>query len=190
MKNLKLKINVGKLSLILIGVMVLLTAADLILKYVEVKYDWNFVVIPKIIWVESGCLNTGAAFSFLADEAWGRVFLIVITIIMTLALLVVFALLPERFVIMKIALALIVSGAIGNLVDRIMLGGVRDFVFVNMIFSAPCCNFADFWIVFGVIIAAIDMLFLNEYCVFPLTKKAKEAQRLQAEKEKEEKENK
>jgi hypothetical protein len=45
-----------------------------------------------------------------------------------------------------------------------------------MIVSWACCNFADFWIVFGIIIAAIDMLFLNEWAVIPLTKKARMAQ--------------
>ena len=38
------------------------------------------------------------------------------------------------------------------------------------------CNFADFWIVFGTIIAVIDILFINEWALIPLTKSAKEAQ--------------
>ena len=38
------------------------------------------------------------------------------------------------------------------------------------------CNFADFWIVVGGILAVIDMLFLNEISVFPLTKRARDAQ--------------
>ena len=48
------------------------------------------------------------------------------------------------------------------------------------------CNFADFWIVFGTIIAVIAMLFIDEWSVFPLTKSAKAAQ----EKRKQESENK
>ena len=38
------------------------------------------------------------------------------------------------------------------------------------------CNFAEFWIVFGTVLAVIDIMFLNEWALIPLTKKAKEAQ--------------
>lgn len=172
----KLKIHFGKVSAILIAVFVVLLAADLILKYCEEAFEWNFTVIPGFIWVESGYHNTGAAFSFLANTEWGRVFLIILTCIMVLAMCLCFLFLPERFVLLKLALAMIISGAVGNLVDRIAFGYVRDFVWVNMLFSEACCNFADFWIVFGVIIAIIDTLFLNEWAIVPLTEKAKAAQ--------------
>lgn len=180
----KFKIHFGKVSAILVAVFAVLLATDLILKHCEEAFDWNFTVIPRLIWVESGYRNTGAAFSFLADTEWGRIFLIVLTCIMVLAMCVCFLLLPERFVLLKLALAMIVSGAVGNLVDRIAFGSVRDFVWVNMLFSEACCNFADFWIVFGVIIAVVDCLFFNEWSLIPLTAKAKAAQ---AEREREEK---
>ena len=38
------------------------------------------------------------------------------------------------------------------------------------------CNLADFWIVIGVALAVVDLMFLNEWAVIPLTKKAKAAQ--------------
>lgn len=180
----KFKIHFGKVSAILVAVFAVLLAADLILKHCEEAFDWNFTVIPRLIWVESGYRNNGAAFSFLADTEWGRVFLIVLTCIMVLVMCACFLLLPERFVLLKLALAMIVSGAVGNLVDRIAFGSVRDFVWVNMLFSEACCNFADFWIVFGVIIAVVDCLFFNEWSLVPLTAKAKAAQ---AEREREEK---
>ncbi len=172
----KITIHYGKVSLILLAVFAVLLASDLVLKYVEEAFDWNFVVIPRLIWVESGYRNTGAAFSFLANEEWGRVFLIVLTIIMLLAMIAVFLLIPEKFVVLKLAIAMIASGALGNLVDRLAFGYVRDFVWVNMFFSTACCNFADFWIVFGVIIAAIDTLFFNDWAIVPLTARAKAAQ--------------
>ena len=46
-------------------------------------------------------------------------------------------------------------------------------MFGNMV----SCNFADFWIVFGTIVAIVDILFLNEWALIPLTKRAKEAQK-------------
>ncbi|MDE6849753.1 MAG: signal peptidase II, partial [Clostridia bacterium] len=169
-KKFKLKIHFGKVSAILIAVFAVLLTADLVLKFCEEKYDWNFTVIPKLIWVESGSHNYGAAFSFLSDTEWGRIFFIVLTFIMLAVMIAAFVLLPERFVGFKTALAMIASGALGNLIDRLAFGYVRDFVWVNIFGSWACCNFADFWIVFGVIWAVIDILFLNEWAVLPLTK--------------------
>ena len=80
-------------------------------------------------------------------------------------------------------MAMIIAGAVANLVDRVAFGYVRDFVWVNMLFSTACCNFADFFIVFGVIFAVIDFLFLNEWAIIPLTKRAKAAHELEKQRE-------
>lgn len=169
-------------------VFAVLLAVDLILKYCEEAYEWEFVFIPQLITVESGVRNSGAAFSFLSNAVWGQTFLIVLTFIMLAALIFGFLVLPERFVLLKLAIAMVASGALGNLVDRLMFREVRDFVWVNMIGGWACCNFADFWIVFGVIIAILDMLFFNEWSAFPLTKKAKARVATREEKERLEKE--
>ncbi|MDE5789043.1 MAG: signal peptidase II [Clostridia bacterium] len=174
-KKFKLKIHFGKVSAILIAVFVVLLTADLVLKYCEETYNWTFKVIPGLIYVEHGSRNTGAAFSFLSDTEWGRIFFIVLTFIMLLVMIAAFLLLPERFVGLKVALVMVAAGALGNLIDRLWLQSVRDFVWVNIFGSWACCNFADFWIVFGVIYAVIDILFINEWAVFPLTKTAKAA---------------
>ena len=174
-KKFKIKIHFGKVSAILIAVFVVLLTTDLVLKYCEEAYHWSFNVIPGLINVEYGSQNTGAAFSFLSDTEWGRIFFIVITFIMLIVMIAAFLLLPERFVGLKVALVMVAAGALGNLVDRLWLQYVRDFVWVNIFGSWACCNFADFWIVFGVIYAVIDILFINEWAVFPLTKTAKEA---------------
>lgn len=179
----KLKVNIGWKSLILIGVCVALILVDLLTKIFEEQDNWHFVVIPKLIEVVSGSRNPGCAFSFLANAAWGQTFLIVVTFIMLVALITLFVLIPERFLFIKIALTLIVAGAIGNLIDRIAFREVRDFVGINMFGSMVSCNFADFWIVFGTIVAVIDILFLNEWALIPLTKTAKEAQKKQKEAE-------
>ena len=176
MANKKFKLHFGKVSIILLLVCAALIAVDLILKHFEEVQGWDYVVIPGFIWVESGHRNPGAAFSFLADAAWGQTFLTVFSIVLLAALITAFVFIPDRFVLLKTAIAMIIAGAIGNLVDRVMFGEVRDFVWVNMLFSTSCCNFADFFIVFGVIIAIIDFLFLNEWALIPLTKRAKAAQ--------------
>lgn len=188
-KKFKLKVHFGKVSAILIAVFAVLLTTDLVLKFCEEKYNWNFTVIPKLIWVESGSHNYGAAFSFLSDTEWGRIFFIVLTFIMLGVMVAAFLLLPERFVGFKTALAMLASGALGNLIDRLAFGYVRDFVWVNIFGNWACCNFADFWIVFGVIWAVIDIMFLNEWAVLPLTKGAREAAKKRELAEKEKAEN-
>lgn len=181
--NLKLK------SLIYAAVVGILILIDLLTKFYEEKDGWNFNVIPKFIEVRSGSRNPGCAFSFLAEAAWGQTFLIVATFIMLIAVLAVFFVLPERFIIFKVSLSLIFGGAIGNLVDRLAFRQVRDFVDINMFGNMVSCNFADFWIVFGTVLAVVDILFFNEWAVFPLTKSAKEAQQKKQEEKKDKETN-
>ena len=174
----KLKVNIGLKSIILIGVCIVLVIIDLLTKIFEERDNWNFKIIPKFIEVEGGGLhrNPGCAFSFLADASWGQGFLIAMTFLLLIVLVAVSIFLPERFTFLKVALTLIVAGAIGNLIDRIAYRQVRDFVGVNMFGNMVYCNFADFWITFGTALAILDILFLNEFSLIPLTKKAKEAQ--------------
>ena len=172
----KIKFNICWKSLILIGVCVALVLVDLLTKIFEERDNWNFIVIPKLIEVESGSRNPGCAFSFLADAAWGQIFLIVMTFILLAVLIFTFVVLPEKHLLLKISLTLIISGALGNLIDRIAYREVRDFVNVNIFGSMAACNFADFWIVFGTIIAIVALLFVDVWAVFPLTKAAKAEQ--------------
>ena len=59
---------------------------------------------------------------------------------------------------MKIALVLVISGAIGNLIDRALLGYVRDFLYFILI-DFPVFNVADICVVVGVIILMPVLLF-------------------------------
>ncbi|MGN0805079.1 MAG: signal peptidase II [Candidatus Coproplasma sp.] len=175
-KERKLHISYGKAGLILTAVFAVLIATDLLLKYFAWRFEWEFTVIPKLIEVVPMQYNTGAAFSFLNDKAWAQTFFIVLTFIMLAVMIFGFLALPKNFIVLKTAIVLIASGAVGNLVDRLLWGCVRDFVDVWIFGNVACCNFADFWIVFGAILAVIDMLFLNDWSIFPLTKSAKKAQ--------------
>lgn len=177
----KLRVNIGWKSLVLIGVCIILILIDLLTKIFEERYSesWTFKVIPKFIEFEAGHRNPGCAFSFLANASWGQGFLIGMTFVLLALLIAVYVFLPERFIILKVALSMIVAGAIGNLIDRIAYREVRDFVGVNMFGNMVYCNFADFWITFGTALAILDIMFLNEWALIPLTKKAKEAQKKQ-----------
>lgn len=59
-----------------------------------------------------------------------------------------------------LALALILAGAVGNLIDRVRLGEVVDFLHFDLWggYSWPDFNFADTWIVVGVSLLVLDLL--------------------------------
>lgn len=181
----KLKPQIGVKSIILIAVCALLITADLLTKYYEEAFFWNVAIIEG--WIEIACRrNPGCAFSFLDENpAIGQPILITLTVLMLAVLIFIFIFTPERCTLLKTAVAIVTAGAIGNLVDRFMFREVRDFIGLNMLFNGDLvyCNLADFCIVIGAALAVIDLLFFNDWAVFPLTKRAKEAQKKRREEE-------
>lgn len=61
------------------------------------------------------------------------------------------------------AFSFILSGAIGNLIDRIFLGYVRDFIHVNISIMPYYFNFADAFLTVGVVLFIIEILFKREH---------------------------
>jgi len=59
--------------------------------------------------------------------------------------------------ISRIIGSLLIAGTLGNLIDRIIYGGVRDFINVN-IFDFPIFNFADIMLSIGVAIRIIQVM--------------------------------
>ncbi|WNC73340.1 signal peptidase II [Thalassotalea psychrophila] len=73
--------------------------------------------------------NPGAAFSFLADQGgWQRWFFTAIAGVVSIFLVVWMAKTPKQDKLIAISFALILSGAVGNLIDRMMFGYVIDFL--------------------------------------------------------------
>jgi len=109
--------------------------------------------------------NPGAAFGLFNTTAGSRVFL---SIIGLLALALIFYLLrrPESDSRLFVwALALVAGGAVGNLIDRIFLGVVTDFIWVwltpswRLVWPWPAFNIADIALVVGVGLMVPAMLF-------------------------------
>ena len=107
--------------------------------------------------------NYGAAFSFLSDAGgWQRWLFTGLASVVTLVLIVWLLRLPAREKLTAAALGLIIGGAIGNLVDRVMHGYVVDFIDVYYrAWHWPAFNLADSAITGGVILLLIDGLFLS-----------------------------
>lgn len=119
-------------------------------------------VLPYFDWYLAH--NKGAAFSFLADQSgWQRWFLAALTVgVSTFIFLWLKSLKPNQKYTM-IALSLILGGAIGNLIDRVLLGYVIDFIQVWLgTYPWPSFNIADSAICVGAVLLIYADLFLSE----------------------------
>ena len=112
-------------------------------------------LIPNIFHL-TYIVNPGAAFGLLANQ---RVFFIVITTIILLAVIYFYKQLKGPHLLLRIALGMVVGGALGNLVDRVRMGTVTDFFDFRI---WPVFNIADSAIVLGMIYISYQLLFRGE----------------------------
>ena len=108
--------------------------------------------------------NTGAAFSFLADAGgWQRWFFVVLATIVSVVIAVwIWRIRKEGQVLLSIGLSLVLGGAVGNLIDRVRLGYVTDFIQVWFgSWAFPSFNVADAGISVGAAFLIIDALFFS-----------------------------
>lgn len=104
--------------------------------------------------------NTGAAFSFLSDAGgWQRWFFILVSSGVSIALIVWIGLIKNQQRLLSFALVMILAGAVGNLVDRVLLGYVIDFVSLHWKgYYFPAFNVADTCITLGAASMLLDMV--------------------------------
>ena len=108
--------------------------------------------------------NTGAAFSFLANAGgWQRWFFVVLASGVSLAIVVwLWRIRNQGHVVLAAGLAFVLGGAVGNLIDRIALGYVTDFIQVWFgSWAFPSFNVADAGISVGAALLIIDALFFS-----------------------------
>jgi signal peptidase II len=101
--------------------------------------------------------NYGAAFSFLANEnGWQQYFLVAVSSVASLAIIVWMIKTDKQQILKLMALSFILAGAVGNLIDRVILGFVIDFIDLHyQNFYWPVFNVADSAITLGVILLII-----------------------------------
>ena len=103
--------------------------------------------------------NPGAAFSFLADQGgWQKFFFLGLALVISAYL--ARAILRDEFRLSgKIGAAMIIGGALGNAIDRLIHGHVVDFLlFYWKDWSYPAFNVADSFICVGAVLLAIDSM--------------------------------
>ncbi|GAA0853447.1 signal peptidase II [Paenibacillus glucanolyticus] len=101
--------------------------------------------------------NRGAAFGILQDQLW---FFIVVTLIVVAGIIwYLQKVVKEGRRLLPTALALVLGGALGNFIDRLVMGEVVDFLQFNFgSYTFPIFNIADSCIVIGVALIILDTL--------------------------------
>lgn len=115
-------------------------------------------VIGNLLWFQS-TLNTGVAFSMFEGKSW----LFFLIAILASACLIYF-ICSKKWLsgkLERISLGLILGGTISNAIDRIIFGGVRDFIYLKFI-NFAIFNIADFAITVGAILFCVSIIFLRK----------------------------
>lgn len=139
--------------------MIFLVALDQVTKRLaEIKLKNGYVdVIPGVFRFEY-LENRGAAFGIFQNAQW----LFILFTIIFLALAVYFyAVLPgdRRYRPLRIVCIVLSAGAIGNLIDRLSLHYVRDFLYFVLI-DFPIFNVADIYVTLSAIALAVMLIFV------------------------------
>jgi signal peptidase II len=138
---------------------VLVIVADQLTKWIantQLEYHQAVTVLPYFEWFLS--YNPGAAFSFLSDAGgWQRWFFTLLAIVISIVLLFWIKKLTAEERITAISLSLILGGAIGNVIDRLIYGYVIDFIQVWLgSYPWPAFNIADSAISVGAVLLLVS----------------------------------
>lgn len=137
-----------------------LVAADQIVKYLvraNIEPGQVLPFLPHVLGL-SYVQNTGAAFSILTQHTW---LLTLISAVVSVVLAVLLFKGVLRHPAGKLSLALILAGAIGNLIDRALFGFVTD-MFRTLFMDFPVFNVADICVVCGAVALCIYVGFFYD----------------------------
>jgi signal peptidase II len=143
-----------------ISVSILIIAADQATKWAIIEWVPLYGKVPINFFVNvTHQQNQGAAFSFLADQSgWQRWFFVVLaTAVSGVMIAWLWRIRQEGPILLMAGLSFVLGGAIGNLIDRAMLGYVTDFIQVWFgSWAFPSFNVADSAITVGAVLLIID----------------------------------
>ncbi len=139
----------------------LIVLADQLSKsYITSHYgEFEFTTVLPILDI-TRMHNVGAAFSFLATASgWQRWLFISLAVIVSIGIVVWLYRMPRSQGLLACGLALVLGGAIGNVIDRIRLGAVVDFIHFHWDRAYfPAFNIADSAITVGAACLILDAL--------------------------------
>ncbi len=134
---------------------------DIVTKYLVVRLlvplKNSVTVIPHVLsftYVE----NRGAAWGMFADSRW--IFMLLSAfLIVFLICFIKFS--KIRHPLFTVAASLVLGGGIGNMIDRVFIGSVVDFIKADFV-DFPVFNIADSCVVVGVVLMAVYIIFFDK----------------------------
>lgn len=131
--------------------------ADLVTKHFLSGIEYQNL-IPGVVSIATNHGNTGAAFGIMQGKT---LVLVIVSVIMIIALFVFNFFVKNKNWFYCISFGFIIGGAVGNLIDRIMLQYVRDFIYLDFLPNFPIFNLADSFLCIGAVMFAIFILFMQ-----------------------------
>ena len=112
--------------------------------------------------------NTGGGFSLLANKPWAQTFFKILTSISLVLFVALYVYSSKKgYKWLRFALIFVISGTVGNFIDRLLMNHVIDFIsLVFWEYHFPVFNIADCCLVVGVIMVIIHFLFLDNSAIF------------------------
>jgi signal peptidase II len=153
-------INRGRAVVWLLLSALVVLADQLSKSYITSHYgEFEFTTVLPILDI-TRMHNVGAAFSFLATASgWQRWLFISLAVIVSIGIVVWLYRMPRSHGLLACGLALVLGGAIGNVIDRIRLGAVVDFIHFHWDRAYfPAFNIADSAITVGAACLILDAL--------------------------------
>ncbi len=145
--------------LVIVGIIIL----DLVTKAV---FDGKeFELIPGVFSISGTVHNTGASYGMFSGKAFAQVMFILLAVVFASILVWIdmgYKKPIKKNVWYKLSFVLILGGLFGNLIDRVFLGYVRDFICLDFI-SFPVFNIADVALTCGCIAFIVYILFTNPF---------------------------
>ena len=158
------KSSAGKSNFVFLWISIVVIFLDQLTKHlIRANLDYGEIIkiTEKLFWL-TYIRNTGAAFSFsFGDAALNKIIFIVVSSLASVLLIVLIK--KSKSKLETIAYSLILGGALGNLIDRIFLGSVTDFLWCDfpdwIMHRWPVFNLADSSIVVAIVILVLYTLF-------------------------------
>ncbi len=144
--NNKVKISISSIILIVIDIVIKLIISNNLILNQSISVINNFFYITYV-------KNTGVAWSILS----GKINLIIVITLAIIMLLIIYIFNKKSYSVLEIiSYSMLLSGSIGNLIDRIIYGYVIDYLDFNILgYDYPIFNFADICIVIGIVLILI-----------------------------------
>ncbi|MDR0288433.1 MAG: signal peptidase II [Clostridiales bacterium] len=148
----------GVKTAVFLALAVIIAAADQLTKHIIVKkIAFNeYVQVIKGFFKLVNCSNTGAAWGIFQDRT---VYLAIVSGVAAVILIFLICCCRNNF--LAVSLSLILGGAAGNLIDRIRLNYVVDFLYFKIFsYDFPVFNLGDSCVVIGCILFIVFILFI------------------------------